>query len=131
MNNIPRSCLLSFKAHGYEMKDRTWSDRVCGEMIEMIMPIRGGLNECKRKCDMKESCTAIEYSKNVVNVESGKGEKCCVLRECPLPVPVPDVAQAEWHGGKSKYVGYVKRKYDITEVVNPVIYNGSPLYNYK
>ena len=83
--------------------NKTWSDDVCGEMIEMIMPIRGGLEECKTKCNMNKECTAIEYSNVVMKIV-----KCCILRRCPVPVPTPNVTQAEWHGGQFKYDGYVK-----------------------
>ena len=76
----------------------------------MIMPISGGLYECQTKCNMKKECTAIEFSKDM---------KCCVLRKCPLPVPRPQLVQAKWHSGKSKYVGYVKCKY-----------NGDPFLNF-
>ena len=99
------------------MKYKTWSDDACGEMIRMIMPIAGGLYACKEECNKAESCTAIEYSSNVFNAEV----KCCVLRKCPVPVPEPQVKQANWHDGKSKYVGYVKRKYTPPEVSISVI----------
>ena len=89
--------------------DKTWSDDACGKMIEMIMPITGGLEECKTKCDMTKECTAIEYSNAAKN-----GEKCCVLRRCPVPVPIPNVDQANWHGGQYKYVGYAKGNYAVT-----------------
>ena len=90
----------------YETKDKTWSDDVCGAKIEMIMPISGGLNECQKRCNMKKECTAIEYSNDAIYI----GVKCCILRKCPLPVPSPQVVQAQWHGGQYKYVGYVKGK---------------------
>ena len=96
------------------MKGKTWSDNVCGEMIRMIMPIDGGLEACKVECNKEKSCNAIEYSSNVFNQQV----KCCVLRKCPLPVPEPQVKQANYHDGKSKYVGFVKRKYTPPEVLS-------------
>ena len=83
----------------------------------MIMPIKGGLDACKMKCSMNKDCTAIEYSNNAPPVINGKGVKCCVLRKCRLPVPNPQVVQAKWHGGRSKYDGYVKRKYNLPKVI--------------
>ena len=94
------------------MKDKTWSEEACGEMIRMEMPISGGLDACKAECDKEESCTAIEYSSNAFNA----GLKCCVLRQCPVPVPDPQVIDAKWHDN-SKYVGYVKRKYTPPDVL--------------
>ena len=78
----------------------------------MIMPVPGGLPECQKRCDMKKECTAIEYS-NLTNHFPHKENykmQCCILRKCPLPVPVPQVLQAKWHRGEFKYVGYVERK---------------------
>ena len=90
--------------------DKTWSDDVCGKKIEMIMPITGGLYGCKTKCDMNKECTAIEHS-NAAN-----GVKCCILRRCPVPVPIPNVTQAGWHGGEFKYLGYVKGNCAVTQL---------------
>ena len=70
----------------------------------MIMPIAGGVEECKRECNKNKKCTAIEFS------DAPEIGKCCVLRSCPKPVPKPDVTQAEWHGSQFKYVGYTKGK---------------------
>ena len=98
---------LSLKVYEYPWANNTWSDEICGESIEMIMPISGGLDACKEKCSANENCTTIEYALNAPDVD------CCVLRKCPLPVPVPDVAQARWHGGKYHYEGYVKGKYKV------------------
>ena len=93
--------------------NKTWSDDVCGEKIEMIMPIAGGLEECKSKCNMNKQCTAIEYSNSVFKSPYYKAVQCCVLRRCPVPIPIPNVTQAEWHGGHFKYDGYVKGNYAV------------------
>ena len=72
----------------------------------MIMPIPGGLQACKEKCNSVEDCTAFEYALTTYD----DSIDCCVLRKCPLPVPTPELTQAEWHDGNFDYVGYAKRK---------------------
>ena len=74
-------------------------------MIRMIMPINGGLEKCKEECDADLSCTAFEYANATFDADTN----CCVLRNCPLPVPTPDVTQADWHTGNFNYSGYASR----------------------
>ena len=97
-----------FIFRGYDKTNGTWSVEVCGQMIEMIMPIPGGLNACKEKCNNLEDCTAFEYALTTRDDDTD----CCVLRNCPLPVPAPQLTMAEWHNGLYSYEGYAKRKYN-------------------
>ena len=64
----------------------------------MIMP-SNGLNNCKKKCNENNDCTAIEYA---------DANDCCKLLACPQPVPEPTVMQAPHHGGSYTYKGYMK-----------------------
>ena len=96
----------SFLSIDYVKTNNTWSVEVCGEMIDMIMPIPGGLQACKEKCNGLEECTAFEYALTTWDDDTD----CCILRNCPLPVPKPEVTQAKWHDGSFDYVGYAKRK---------------------
>ena len=72
----------------------------------MIMPIPGGLEACKARCNTVPNCNAIEYAVSATQ----NNETCCVLRKCPSPIPTPDFTQAGWHGGRYDYVGYAKVK---------------------
>ena len=73
----------------------------------MIMPINGGLEKCKEECDADLSCTAFEYANTTFDADTN----CCVLRNCPLPVPTPAVTQAGWHSGNFNYSGYASRNW--------------------
>jgi len=105
----------------YTKFSNTWSEEDCGPMINMIMPISGGLEKCEEECNADISCTAFEYANTTFNDNTD----CCILRSCPLPVPKPNVAQAEWHNGNFNYSGYassypfyagklIKRKHKVT-----------------
>jgi len=91
----------------YEQTNMTWSEEACGAVnlgTDMIMPIAGGLEACKEKCNTVQNCNAIEYAMSA----TPNNVTCCVLRKCPSPVPTPNVTQAEYHGGMYDYVGYAK-----------------------
>ena len=71
------------------------------------MPIDGGLEACKEKCNNHSKCTAFEYALTTYTDEID----CCVLRKCPFPVPKPKFVLAEWHTGSYfDYTGYAKGK---------------------
>ena len=103
------SNFLSSKVYEYTWSKNTWSDEACGKSIEMIMPISGGLDACKEKCNTNENCTAIEYA----GKEQDENVDCCVLRKCPYPVPTPDITHAAWHDGKYNYEGYAKGNHKL------------------
>ena len=101
LNIIAKSTRKIFSAE-YTKFSNTWSEEDCGPMINMIMPISGGLEKCEEECNADISCTAFEYANTTFNDNTD----CCILRSCPLPVPKPNVAQAEWHNGNFNYSGY-------------------------
>ena len=80
-------------------------------MIKMVMPITGGLKQCKQECDTDLSCTAFEYAKTTPNASTD----CCILRQCSLPVPTPQVIQANWHNQTFDYSGFASRTHSFSQ----------------
>ena len=101
-----------FVLQDYIKTSNTWSEADCGPRIKMIMPISGGLEKCKEECDADASCTAFEYAERTFNAKTD----CCILRNCPLPIPTPTVVQANWHNGKFDYSGYASRNHSFVSI---------------
>ena len=91
------------KFDGYLETSKTWYNTTNSQCKFVshnysIMPANG-LNNCKKKCNENNECTAIEYA---------HANDCCKLLACPQPVPEPTVTQAPHHGGTFTYKGYKK-----------------------
>merc|ERR1712223_836720 len=70
------------------------------------MPLTSGsadVEECKKMCDEKSNCTAIEYSPDV------NGDNCCFLLACKKVPVEPTLAESIHHPELNlTYVAYVK-----------------------